>query len=119
MAKGGFRRALKIENQKIIDHRPPSKLIDDQLVPHPDTLQSEWVETDIPKEIPATLNELISIEALEFVDGSLVWAPDWADQLEARRRAPSPQAVLLRDLSKKVTAEELEQARIELEAERG
>ena len=88
MAKGGFKRAVKVVKGKVVDHRP---------LDHEDIKgDGTWVEVEVPKDIPETLNTLISARVLEHDGQELKVAADYKEKVaELRKPQPSPLDVLL------------------------
>ena len=68
MSRGGFDRRVKVEGKKVVDHRPT------------DYKDDSFVLVHVPEDLPATLNELITIEALHIEGGKLAWDEDWQER---------------------------------------
>lgn len=91
MAKGGFRRLVKVTAQGlVVDHRP----VDPE---HPEVKASpqDWHEVTVPVDIPVTLNDGIRDGTLQVKDGAVTWDPaaeaiHWAAQEAAKATSVGP-----------------------------
>jgi len=103
MAKGGFKRMLKIDdNNYIIDHRP---------LVHEDCKKGKWICVDVPKDIKFTLNDMILAKAIKLINGKIHWPEKL---IFPKCDKFTEMDVILHALKKKLTKAEIEKARREL-----
>ena len=105
MAKGGFKRALKIENDVVKDHRPlNSKEVD-----------GSWLIVDVPNDIPATINQLIQ-SGLTVTAGKVNWPKEYVEPEIVVE--PSEFEVLVEAMRNQITKGELDAARARLKSQK-
>ena len=107
MALGGFKRAVKVVDGKVVDHRP---------VGHEDA--KDWVVVNVPVDIPFHINDMMRDELLELKDGKLSW-PDGC-KLQPIEQPVSDVAVILEALKTKglITDEDITTAKAAVKSKR-